>query len=206
MGRICFTAELDEAEGPLLLSREHRVSRDSFLKFVAANPELRTELTAEGEMIVMPPAHSRTGNQNFEILLQLGTWARRDGHGQAYDSSTGFDLPDGSNRSPDASWVMVSRLAMLSPDERDTYLPLCPDFVAELRSKSDSVRMLRNKMIEYIANGAKLGWLIDPIERTVHVYRPLRPVEILEDPAEVSADPELPGFVLDLDPIFNPRF
>ncbi len=210
MGRVSFTAELDEADGPLLLSRERRVSRDSFLRFIQANPDLRTELTAEGEMIVMAPVHSRSGHQNAQIAIQLGMWALQDGQGQAYDSSTGFDLPDGSNRSPDASWVAKSRLAMLTEEEREGFLPLCPDFVVELRSKTDSLRMLKNmlknKMHEYIVNGASLGWLIDPIDRTVHVYRARRSIEVLKDPVEISGEPELPGFMLDLHLIFNPEF
>jgi len=206
MSRPSFTAELPQTSGPILLSKEGPVTRDYFLKFIAANPDLRTELTAEGEMIVMAPAHSRSGDQNSELSYQLRRWAIQDQTGTAYDSSAGFDLPDGSNRAPDASWVLHSRLAELTEEEREDFLPLCPDFVAELRSKSDSVRFFRAKMTEYMANGARLGWLIDPLNRTVHIYRPLQPVELLENPLEVSADPELPGFVLDLTPIFNPKF
>ena len=199
-------AEISETEGPLRLSTARPPTRAYFLKFIAANPDLRTELTAEIEMIVMAPAHSRSGHQNAALTAQLFVWALQDGYGQAYDSSTGYDLPDGSNRSPDASWVTKSRLALLSDEERDDFLPLCPDFVIELRPKSDSVRMLRNKMTEYISNGARLGWLIDPFNRSVHIYRPHTPVQFLEEPAMLSGDPELPGFVLNLQPIFNPEF
>jgi len=206
MGRPSFTAELPYESGPILLSKEGPVTRDYFLRFIAANPNLRTELTAEGEMVVMAPAHSRSGNQNSQLAYQLGRWAIENGQGQAYDSSAGFDLPDGSNRAPDASWVLKSRLAALTKEEREDFLPLCPDFVAELRSKSDSVSFLRGKMTEYMANGARLGWLIDPLNRTVHIYRPQQPVELLENPLEVSANPELPGFVLDLTRLFNPEF
>ncbi len=181
------------------------VSRQEYRAFVAANPELRIERTARGEVIVMPPAHSRTGYRNGELFRQLANWARQDGSGAAFDSSAGFDLPDGSNRSPDASWILKSRLATLTPEERSEYLPLCPDFVAELRSKSDRLSAVREKMIEYLDNGAKLGWLIDPLERRVHVYRAGAGPQILVQPAAISGDPDLPGFTLDLERIWDPE-
>ena len=202
MGARSFTAKLPETSGPLL---ETRVTLDYFMRFIAANPDLRTELTAEGEMIVLPPAFSDTGEQNSEIAVQLGMWARRDKRGKAYDSSTGFTLPNGAIRSPDASWILISRLASLTGKDRSGFKRICPDFVVELRSTSDRLPTVRAKLEEYLANGAKLGWLIDPKIRTVHIYRPLQRVQVLEDAVEVAADPELPGFVLDLKPIFNPE-
>ena len=206
MGRIYLTAEVSEKTGAISLKNEKPVSRDYFLQFIAANPELRTELTAEGEMIVMPPAYSLSGHQNADLVTQLSYWAKKDGSGQSFDSSAGFDLPNRANRSPDASWVLKSRIAELTKAQRSEFLPLCPDFVAELRSKSDSVPKLRAKMAEYMGNGARLGWLIDPFKRTVHIYRPHQPVQLLEDPVEVFGDPELPGFILDLTSIFHPDF
>lgn len=119
----------------------------------------------------MPPAHSRTGYQNAELSRQLAEWTIRDGRGVAFDSSAGFDLPNGANRSPDCSWVLKSRIQSLTEDQRADYLPLCPDFVIELRSKSDRLATLQDKMIEFIENGARLAWLVDPLTRSVHVYR-----------------------------------
>jgi Uma2 family endonuclease len=196
---------LASAEGwQIQVSARRRVTRPQYRAFCAANPELRAELTAEGELIVMAPAHTKTGSQSFELAGQLHQWAKRDGTGRGFDSSTGFNLPDGSNRSPDASWVRKSRLDALTPEQKKDYFDLCPDFVAELRSTSDRLPPLQAKMQEYIANGAQLGWLIDPFERRVSIYRPGQPVHVLEEPATVSGDPVLPGFVLDLGAIWHP--
>lgn len=181
------------------------VSREEFRDVVAANPDLRIERTAEGELIIMAPAHSETGDQNAELTMQLRQWAKKNGQGKAYDSSAGFDLPNGANRSPDASWILKSRLKALSKEERKDFFPICPDFVVELRSKTDRLSALQDKMREYLDNGARLGWLIDPVRRRVYVYRRDQSVECLEEPGVVSGDPELPGFTLDLDPIWNPE-
>jgi Uma2 family endonuclease len=186
------------------VTARRKVTRTQYRAFCAANPELRVELTAEGELIVMAPAHTRSGFQNSELSGQLREWAKREGTGHAFDSSTGFDLPDGSNRSPDASWVSKARLSELTPEQKDEYFAICPDFVAEIRSKSDRLPPLQSKMQEYLANGAQLGWLIDPLERRVSIYRPGQPVLVLEEPATVSGDPVLPGFVLDLATIWTP--
>ena len=182
-----------------------RPSRDEYREFCRANPELRVERNAMGEVIVMPPAHSRTGRQNQWISQQLGVWADRDGTGIAFDSSSGFDLPNGSNRSPDASWVLRSRIDALSPEDRDEYLPLCPDFVIELRSRSDRLAELNAKMREYLDCGARLGWLIDPLERAVTVFEPNLPPHRLESPPSISGDPVLPGFVLHLERVWDPE-
>lgn len=196
---------LASAEGwQIQVSTRRRVTRSQYRAFCAANPDLRAELTAGGELIVMAPAHSKSGLLNARLAIQLGVWAMQDGTGESFDSSTGFDLPDGSNRSPDASWVLKSRLEALTAEQREEYFPLCPDFVAELRSKSDRLRTLQARMEEYLANGAQLGWLIDPFERRVSIYRPGQPVLVLDEPATVSGDPVLPGFVLDLGPIWHP--
>ena len=146
----------------------------------------------------MAPAGGDTSAKNAEITIQLGLWAKRDGTGQTFDSSGGFVLSNGATRSPDASWVRHGPLAALTAEERARFLPLCPDFVIELRSPSDGLSELQDKMREYMENGAQLGWLIDPLGDQVFVYRPGARVERLEEPDSVSADPVLPGFRLEL--------
>lgn len=179
-----------------------RMTDDEFFELCAANRELRIEQTAEGDLIVMPPAGSETGRKNADLLIELGIWARQDGQGICFDSSTGFKLPNGAKRSPDVSWVRKERWEALTPQQRQRFAPLCPDFVVELRSETDRLDFLQEKMAEYLANGARLGWLIDPLEHRVYVYRPNRVVECLDHPATVTGDPELPGFALDLGPIW----
>ena len=178
---------------------------EQFEQFCALNDILRIERTAKGEIILMPPTHADTGNRNADITIDLGVWAREDGTGRYYDSSTGFKLPNGALRSPDASWISNSRLEDLTPDQRRGYLDICPDFVIELRSSSDSISMLQEKMQEYIDNGAMLGWLIDPLAspKCVYIYRPQAEVEVMEDPDAVSGEPELSGFTLKLERIWN---
>ena len=176
---------------------------EQFAEFCAEHPDLMFEMTAEGELIVMAPTFSMTGSRNANIIRQLGTWADRDGRGIVNDSSTGYVLPNSSRRSPDASWVAKDRIKLLSEKSLQGFWHLCPAFVIELRTESDRVGVLRAKMDEYIANGALLGWLIDPIERKVHVYRPETGVEILDDPTQVSGDPILKGFTIDLSEIWN---
>jgi len=173
-----------------------QMTDEQFYEFCLANPDLRIERTAEGEVIVMPPTYSDTGNRNFKVAAQLGVWAEQDGTGEGFDSSTGFTLPNGATRSPDASWIRSERWNALTDEQKASFAPICPDFVIELRSSSDTLSGLQAKMQEYIENGATLGFLIDRKNRTVHVYRPDRAPEILESPETVSANPELPGFVL----------
>ena len=175
---------------------------DRFLQFCADNGDLRMELTAERELIIMPPAGGTTGGRNSELAVDLGIWSRRDGTGKTFDSSTGFSLPNGAIRSPDASWILLSRWEALSQSEQDRFPPICPDFVIELRSPSDSLVHAQAKMDEYIENGVRLAWLIDPRNRRIHVYRPGQPIETLEQPATISGDPVLPSFVLDLSVIW----
>lgn len=208
MGRTQLSLEAFESSSRdwlVQLVTRHRLSPKEYREFVAANPELRIERTSVGEVIVMPPANSRSGSQNMELGRQLCNWALEDGRGIAFDSSTGFDLPNGANRSPDASWVLKSRLDPLTPEERSEYLPLCPDFVVELRSKSDRLSTLQQKMREYIDNGARLAWLIDPIEKRVEIYRPGAAPETLHEPAAIAGEPELAGFTLNLSRIWNPE-
>ncbi|HKA52184.1 MAG TPA: Uma2 family endonuclease [Candidatus Binatia bacterium] len=189
---------------PVVLQMRPIVELDDnqFFEFCQLNRDWRIERTAEGELVVMPPTGWKTGNYNLRISAALLAWADQDGTGVATDSSTGFDLPNGATRSPDAAWVRRSRLAALSEEQKARFLPLCPDFVIELRSPSDSLKILQDKLQEYMDNGAQLGWLLDPIDRRVYVYRPGVAVECLEDPATISGDPELPGFALDLGTIW----
>ena len=179
---------LDALPPPVFLETEERISRERFEALCQANPDLRIEMTAQGKVIVMPPVHSRTGEQNAEINFQLKLWTRSDGSGVAFDSSTGFYLPNGANRSPDASWVLESRITSLPLQEQEGFLPLCPDFVLELRSDSDSLPSVMEKMQEYMDNGARLGWLIDPRNEDVYVYRPGKEPEKREFPASVRIE------------------
>jgi Uma2 family endonuclease len=169
-----------------------------FYEFCQANRDLRIERTAKGEVIVMPPAFSDTGNRNFKIAQQVANWAEKDGAGEGFDSSAGFTLPNGANRSPDTAWIRNDRWNKLSTEQQASFAPICPDFVVELRSTSDTLTSLQEKMQEYIENGAQLGLLIDRKNRTVHLYRPERSPVILENPDTVSCEPELPGFVLQM--------
>lgn len=176
-----------------------RLTDDQFFEFCQLNRDLRIERTAGGGITIMPPTGGDTSNRNAEITMQLRLWAKRDGTGVTFDSSGGFVLPNNAVLSPDASWVSRDRLAALTARQRTKFLPLCPDFVIELRSPTDSLSALRNKMREFIENGARLGWLIDPREQQVHVYRPESPVvELLHRPESVSAEPLLPGFSLEM--------
>ncbi|MBI4468219.1 MAG: Uma2 family endonuclease [Acidobacteria bacterium] len=178
---------------------------DEFFEFCQLNRELRIERTAQGEIIIMSPTGGETGRRNSEINTHLNLWAKRDGGGQVFDSSTGFKLLNGADRAPDASWVKRIRLATLTAAEKKRFIPLCPDFVIELLSPTDSLAGTEAKLEEYVANGAVLGWLIDPETRYVRVYRPGKATEVLMNPQMLSGDPELPGFVLDLGEIWEPN-
>jgi len=180
------------------------LSDDTFLALCALNPDLRLELTAEGEIVIMPPTGGETGNRCIAIAATVYLWSRADGTGHAFGSSTGFRLPTGAIRSPDASWVRRDRLEAVPREARAKFLPLCPDFVIELRSPSDRLAYVQAKMDEYMANGARLGWLVDPVERTVHVYRPDSPPALLVAPERLSGEPELPGLSLELAEIWQP--
>jgi Uma2 family endonuclease len=169
-----------------------------FYEFCQANPDLRIEQTATGEVIIMSPAFSDTGNRNFSIAVQLGIWTEQDGTGIGFDSSAGFTLPNGATRSPDAAWIKTEKWNALTPEQQASFAPICPDFVIELRSASDTLSSLQTKMQEYIDNGAQLGLLIDRKNHTVHRYRPTHPPEILDHPETVSGDPELPGLILQM--------
>ena len=178
------------------------LTEDQFFEFCQINSELRFERTAEGELLIMTPEGGETGARSGDITMQLGIWAKKDGTGVFFGSSTGFRLPDTSMRAPDAAWMLRSRWEQIRPEERRKFIPACPDFVLELRSPSDTLRDQQDKMERYLRNGARLGWLLDPEPRHVYVYRPGAPVERLENPENVSGDPLLPGFVLDLQDIW----
>ncbi len=169
-----------------------------FLQLCRNNPDLRLERTATGELLVMAPAGSDSGARNASLSAQLFNWTQADGTGVAFDSSAGFTLPNGAIRSPDASWITRGRWEALSRESRRKFAPLCPDFVVELRSPDDRLPALQEKLREYMDNGARLGWLIDPERGNVEVYRQGRRSEELEHPATLSGEDVLPGFTLGL--------
>lgn len=177
---------------------------EQFFRLCQDNPDYRFELNAQGELIVMPPTGTETGWRNSRFNQRLANWAEADGAGLAFDSSTGFILPNGAKRSPDAAWVRRDRWRVLTPVQRREFAPLCPDFVLELRSPTDQLSILQEKMQEYIDNGAQLGWLIDPIDKRVFVYRPGQPVGVLDNPTHLNGDPVLPGFVLSVQELWEP--
>ena len=179
---------------------------NQLFELCVANRELRIERTAEGDLIIMPPTGGETSWRNSKINFALVNWARQDDIGVVFDSSGGFILPNGAMRSPDAAWVRRSRLEKLTPEQKRKFIPLCPDFVVEIRSPTDSLRALQAKMQEYIANGAALGWLIDPITQRVFIYRPGKPVETQAQPATITGDPVLPGFVFDVARVWEVSF
>ncbi|NEU72533.1 Uma2 family endonuclease [Hassallia byssoidea VB512170] len=183
---------------PSTLKLNIDLTDEQYFQLCQNNRDYRFEHTAEGELLIMPPTGSDTGNRNIELAYQLQAWSRQNNLGKAFDSSTGFTLPNGAKRSPDASWVKIERWNALTPEQQEKFAPICPDFVVELRSRTDSLKELQEKMQEYIDNGANLGWLIDRKKKRVEIYRPGKEVEILENPATLSGEDVLPGFVLDL--------
>lgn len=179
-----------------------QLTDEQFEKLCWDNPDLRFELTSKGELIVMPPTSLKTGWRNSILTRRLTEWAQTNGSGLSFDSSTLFTLPDGSKRSPDASWILRERVENLSSEEQDRFAVIVPDFVIELRSPSDRWSMLEEKMLDYMVNGVRLALLIDPMVKRVFIYRPEKPVEILDDPQSVSCDPELTGFNLNVQEIW----
>lgn len=180
-----------------------KLSEQDFYELCQANPDLRIELTKEGDLLLMPPTGGETGGRNFNLTTEFGVWVKFDKRGKGFDSSTGFTLPNGAKRSPDLAWVRRERWEALTREQRRIFPPLCPDFVVELRSPSDSLDVLKDKMQEYMDNGAQLGWLIDTKERKVYIYRQNAPIEVLDNPASVSGEPLLQGFVLEMDEIWE---
>lgn len=176
-----------------------KMTDEQFFDFCQVNRNLRIERNKFGEISIMPPAGSETGNREFNIAVQLGVWAEKDGTGIGFSSSTGFKLSTGADRSPDASWIKLERWNSLTPEQQKKFAPICPDFVIELRSPSDNLQPLKEKMIEYMEEpGIQLGLLIDRKHRRVYIYRPGQTEECLENPETVNCDPILPGFVLNM--------
>jgi Uma2 family endonuclease len=197
---------LTHAETPALilhLASVIEMSDQQFFEFCQLNRDLRIERTSQGDLVIMPPTGSETGRINFKLTQLFGYWADADGTGVGFDSSTGFTLPNGATRSPDLAWVKKSRWEALTQQQREGFALLCPDFVVELRSRSEALENVQAKMQEYLDNGAQLGWLIDPIEKKVYVYRPQAAVECLDNPQTVSGDPVLPGFVLEVEKVWS---
>lgn len=196
-----FSSDRDEKPLTLHLPPGVNLDDEQLLKLSSLNQDLRLERSSQGDLIVMPPTGGNTGKRNVRIIFQLFAWSQQDAKGEVYDSSTGFRLSNGAVRSPDASWVSHQRLENLTESEQDRFLPLGPDFIIELRSPSDSLSVVQQKMQEYLANGSRLGWLIDPEEKRVYVYTP-EGVEELDHPDSLSGEPVLAGFVLDLQEIW----
>ena len=198
-----MTSALLDLPMPVRLRTAVPLTDDELLAFCARHDELRVERDANGELIMMSPAGGASSNRNAFINGMLWSWANQDARGTVFDSSGGFRLPDGSMRSPDAAWVSREKWDALTGSEREKFLPLCPEFVIELRSPSDSLIELRAKMADWIANGSLLGWLIDPERRSVEIYRTAREPEVLEQATEVRGEGPVAGFLLPLAPIWE---
>ena len=175
---------------------------EQFFAFCQQNRDYRIERNATGENTIMPPTGSETGNRNFDLIVQLGIWTRQNGTGIGFDSSAGFTLPNGAMKSSDAAWIKLEKWHSLTPEQQQKFAPICPDFIIELRSPSDNLQPLKDKLQEYIDNGVSLGWLIDRKNRKVYIYRPNSEVECLDNPATLSGESILPEFVLQLSTIW----
>ncbi len=179
-----------------------QLTDEQFYQLCQDNRDLRLERNRHGDLLIMPPTGGETSNKNLRILQQLGMWTDENNTGIAFDSSGGFKLPNGADRSPDAAWIPKEKWENLTPEQRQKFLPFCPDFLIELRSPSDNLNALQKKMEEYIKNGTKLAWLINPQDRQVEVYRKGQAVERLDDPQILSGESILPNFVLKLEKIW----
>lgn len=180
------------------LSPVTTLTRKQFYLLCEANPDRKLERSSTGELIVMAPTGGETGFRNSNLNFYVFKWNLEKKEGLVFDSSTGFSLPKGSDRSPDVAWIPLEKWENLTPEQRKGFLPLCPDFVIELLSPSDSWKLGQEKMAEYQVNGCRLGWLFDPKNKRVAIYRPDREVEILEAPAMLSGEDVLQGFILDV--------
>jgi Uma2 family endonuclease len=171
---------------------------EQFFQLCINNPDLKFERNTQGDLIIMSPTGGETGNRNGKLTQQLFNWTDHNLTGIAFDSSTGFKLPNGADRSSDASWITLEKWQNLTPKQRQKFLPFAPDFVVELLSPTDQLEVTRKKMLEYLENGTKLGWLINRQTRQVEIYRHGKEVEILDQPQTISGEDILPGFLLDL--------
>jgi Uma2 family endonuclease len=178
------------------------ISDEQFFDFCQENRDFRIERNHLGELLIMPPTGAETDERNFNLTGQLWTWTKQDGIGVGFGSSGGFTLPNGAVRSPDAAWIRKARWEAIPVEQRKRFAPICPEFVVELRSETDNLKTLQEKMEEYIANGTELGWLIDRKQRKVFIYRPEQAVKELNNPSTLSGEDVLPGFVLDLSQIW----
>ena len=197
-----ITRRSTQPEGDTLVIRlgplKRALSDDEFFTFCQLNPELRIEMTKEGQMLIMMPTGSEGGHRSFNFAVEFGIWAKADRTGVGFDSSTGFKLPNGAKRSPDLSWIRRERWESIPKRQRKKFAPICPDFVVEIRSETDTLETQKEKMEEYLANGAQLGWLIDPLEKKVYVYQPAARVKVLTRPKTLSGEPLLKGLRLSL--------
>jgi Uma2 family endonuclease len=171
---------------------------EQFYQMCLANPDSRIELTAQGILVVMTPIGGESGHREADLIIDLGVWNRRTQLGKVFSSSTVFKLPLGSQRSPDAAWIELSRWQSLSLEQQQRFPPIAPDFVMELRSRTDNLRDLQDKMQEYMDNGVRLGFLLNPADRQAEIYRLDREPELLTAPDNLNGESVLPGFVLDL--------
>ena len=192
-----------ETRATFEIRAERPMDEEEYFEFCARNPELRIERNARGEIIIMPPAGAETAFRNSDLTAQLAMWSRRDGRGRAFDSNVEYILPNGAALSPDASWVLSSRLEHFSKEQKKRFLPLCPDFVVELISPTDRLPRAREKMRQWIDNGAALGWLIDADRRTVDVHRPAREPEELVNIDQLAGVGIVEGFRLELGEIWK---
>lgn len=191
-----------EDQEPISLKMPPDFSEKQFHALARLNKEVRIERNNQGKLVIMSPVFGETSKRNLEIVFRLRLWSEQTGKGEVLESSGGFRLPNGAVRSPDASWLSDKQVQSLSAEDWKGFLPLCPDFVVELRSGSDRLSVLQEKMVEYMDNGTKLAWLIDPYEFKIHVYQ-TKNVEVLDKPKSVSANPLLEGFSLDLAKIWS---
>ncbi|MEC4816034.1 MAG: Uma2 family endonuclease [Scytonema sp. PMC 1069.18] len=180
-----------------------KLTDDQFYQLCRQNPDVKFERNAKGELIIMPPTGGGTGKRNAKLTTRFTLWSEQTNLGEVFDSSTCFKLPNGADRSPDVAWITKERWDALTPEQQEKFPPLAPDFVLELMSPTDTLKETQSKMTEYISNGVRLGWLINRKNRTVEIYRPGQEVEVLESPTQLLGEDVLPGFVLDLQMIWD---
>lgn len=180
-----------------------KLSDDDFFEFCRENPDVRIEMDENGDIEIMPPTGTETGGISFDLSIDFGIWVRKDGGGKGFDSFTGFTLPNGARRSPDISWVKLEKWNALTESQKKKFAPVCPDFVVEIRSESDPLEKLQNKMAEYIENGCSLGWLIDLQNKNAYIYEKGSEAKMLNKPDKISGEPFLKGFTLSLKEIWK---